>query len=121
MKRQKYWNLAGFILGIAVIIVGICFIFTPAEHYSTTSVEDTSFGGDFYTYEYAATRAAARNAAITANNIRELSAKLALYNGTFLIALGVLMVLYYGKQYFCVASLPPVSCPSSSCNNSDLE
>lgn len=101
MNNAKTWNLAGLAVGIVAIILGIFFLTSPADTYETTSPgRDTSFGGDFYTYEYSATRAAASNAAITANNLRELGGKLALYSGFLFILAGALTVVHFGKACF---------------------
>lgn len=101
MKNAKTWNLAGFAVGILAIILGIVFLTSPADTYETTSPgRDTTFGADFYTYEYSATRAAASNAAITANNLRELGGKLALYSGFLFILAGALTAVHFGKAYF---------------------
>ena len=98
LTNEKYWNLAGVALGLLVIIMGIVFMCTPADSYSTRSADNVTFGGDFYTYQYEATRYAVSNTAITANNIRELGGKIALYAGFGFIVCGALIVLSYGKK-----------------------
>ena len=98
LTNEKYWNLAGVVLGLVVIIMGIVFMFTPADSYSTRSADDVSFGADYYTYQYEATRYAVSNTAITANNIRELGGKIALYAGFGFIVCGALIMLSYGKK-----------------------
>ncbi len=103
MKREKAWNLIGVAIGVIIIITGILFCATPADSFSTTSVDTASFGGDFYTYEYKATRAAANNAAVAANNLRELSKKTANYVGCGFIFAGLLVTLEYAKK-ICLAS-----------------
>lgn len=104
---EKFWNLVGTGLGLLVIIVGLIFMFTPAEHYYTSSTDYAAFGADFYTYQYDATRAAASNAAVTANNLRELGHKLATYAGTFFMIMGALISLNYGKKLaLCCAAAP---------------
>jgi len=95
---KKIWNLVGAIVGVIVIIMGIAFIFTPADTFSTESVKDASFGADFYTYEYQATQAAAHNTAVTANNMRELGEKLALYAGMAFVVAGLLITLHFLKE-----------------------
>lgn len=57
MKKRKYgiFPIIGIISGIAAIILGISMIGTG--DYAAY----TSFGGDFYTYSYKATRYAANN------------------------------------------------------------
>lgn len=79
MKKEKILNLIGIVLGIAIIIAGISIMKNPAETWSTSSVDSCRFGADFYTEQYAATRAAAHNAATTARNIDSLGEKIAQY------------------------------------------
>ena len=104
LMREKTWSLIGMAVGLIVILIGLVFMATPADSYTTESTDYASFGADYYTYEYDATRAAASNAAVTANNLRELSSKLALYSGMFFVVLGVLIVLPNAKRYFCSLS-----------------
>lgn len=102
MKNQKLWNFIGLVLGLVIVITGIIFACTPADSYSTSyPAKEVEFGADFYTYQYEATRFAAKNTAITANNIRELGHALALYAGFFFIFSGLLVVVYFGKKFFC--------------------
>lgn len=91
MKKTVGWIYV--LLGIAMIFYGWYVQGNPAESYSTTTTDYASFGGDFYTYEYKATRAAASNAATTANNIRELGIKQAEYVGIGFIFAGILVLL----------------------------
>ena len=99
MKKKKTWtlNLIGCILGIVVIIAGIYFMASPADSYSTSSVKSASFGADFYTYVYDGVATAVANTAVTANNLRELSGKLALYSGFLFLVLGVLIEIHFCK------------------------
>ena len=48
MTKGKGFNVVGVLLGIAVVIWGIVFMFTPADHYSTYSSKSASFGSRFY-------------------------------------------------------------------------
>lgn len=100
MKKEKTWNLAGFIIGLIVICVGIWYMCSPPKSYYTDSVKDRAFGGDYYTYQYEATQVAVNNTATTANNIRELGQKLAVYSGTAFVVCGLLIVLHYGRRLF---------------------
>lgn len=99
-KRKNIWDVLGFVVGLALVLAGIVFLATPAETYSTHSPDMASFGADFYTYQYDATRDAALNAAVTANNLRELGGKLAVYSGTFFLAAGALTAIHYGRRCF---------------------
>ena len=100
MKKNpaKIFNIIGIVIGIVIIIFGFNFIGSPAESYSTDRAESVKFGGDFYTYQYEATRIVAGNTAVTANNIRELGEKLSEYAGMFFIFGGALVVLHYSKE-----------------------
>lgn len=100
LMREKTWSLIGMAVGLIVILIGLVFMATPADSYTTESTDYASFDADYYTYEYDATRAAA----VTANTLRELSSKLALYSGMFFVVLGVLIVLPHVKRYFCSLS-----------------
>lgn len=106
MKKEKTFNLIGIVLGIAIIIAGISIMKNPAETWSTSSVDSYRFGADFYTEQYAATRAAAHNAATTARNIDSLGEKLAQYAGLAFIFSGALVCLTYGKNYVCCSASP---------------
>ena len=112
MKKERTWNLIGFVAGMILILVGIVYIATPADHYYTSSTDSAAFGADFYTYEYRATRAAADNAAVAANNLRELGGKLALYNGTLFMVLGLGFALHFGKLVFVEKEVPAAPAPA---------
>lgn len=104
MKNQKLWNFIGLVLGLVIVITGIIFACAPADSYSTSyPTKDVEFGADFYTYQYEATRFAAKNTATTANNIRELGHALALYAGFSFIFGGLLVMIHFGKKTFCEA------------------
>lgn len=100
LKKKKVWDLIGMILGLVILIAGIVFAATPPESYSTDTAEYASFGGDFYTYEYDATRIAAKNTAVTANNLREMGEAMAKYFGFLFMAAGALTTVSYGKKFF---------------------
>ena len=106
MKKEKTFNLIGIILGIAIIIAGISIMKNPVDTWSTSSVDSYRFGADFYTEQYAATRAAAHNAATTARNNDSLGEKLAQYAGLAFIFTGALVCLTYGKNYVCCNTVP---------------
>lgn len=110
--KENIWNWIGFVVGIVVLAGGIAFFLTPPDAYYTDSVDKASFGADFYTYQYDATRIIADNAAVTANNIRELGAALSRYAGFFFIAMGLLIVVHYGK--LCFVKAIPVALPDEN-------
>lgn len=100
LKSVKFWNMLGMIAGIAIIILGIVIVLTPADSYTTSTSIDVKFGADYYTYQYEASRNAAGNAAAAANNLREVAQKLALYTGLLFVVMGLLTTLKYAKKYF---------------------
>ena len=104
LKTEKFWNMAGAILGVIVLLVGIIFMCTPPETYSTRSAESVTFGADYYTYQYEATKYAVSNTAITANNIRELGKAISGYAGFGFVVAGLLITMNYGKKL--VMALP---------------
>ena len=115
LMREKTWSLIGMAVGLIVILIGFVFMATPADSYTTESTDYASFGADYYTYEYDATRAAA----VTANTLRELSSKLALYSGMFFVVLGVLIVLPNAKRYFCSLSGQAIESPAEAIPSQD--
>jgi len=100
LKNKRFWDLVGAVLGIIIIVVGIVFMASPPRSFTTESADYASFGADFYTYQYDATRAAAHNAAVTANNLREMGTAQAKYFGFLFVVIGALTSLDYGKKYF---------------------
>lgn len=115
LMREKTWSLIGMAVGLIVILIGLVFMATPADSYTTESTDYASFDADYYTYEYDATRAAA----VTANTLRELSSKLALYSGMFFVVLGVLIVLPHAKRYFCSLSGQAIESPAEAIPSQD--
>ena len=88
-------------------VVGVIFAIVPPESYRANSVDRISFGADYYTEQYNATRVAVDNTAVTANNLREIGQAQAHYFGFFFITIGALTILHYGKSYFtcdCIVS-----------------
>lgn len=115
LMREKTWSLIGMAVGLIVILIGLVFMATPSDSYTTESTDYASFDADYYTYEYDATRAAA----VTANTLRELSSKLALYSGMFFVVLGVLIVLPHAKRYFCSLSGQAIESPAEAIPSQD--
>lgn len=117
--EKNIWSWVGVCVGVIILTVGIVFCSSAPESYNTKSVEDVSFGADFYTYEYAATRIAASNAAIAANNIRELGMFFAKYAGFFFIAMGLLVILHYIKDCIKFIAIEPVQLLGTEKNGKD--
>lgn len=117
LKKESFWNLIGCILGVVVFLVGVVICVTPPDSYSTSSTDYATFGADFYTYQYEATRAVASNAAVTANNLREMGHAQAHYAGVLFMVIGLLTTISYGKKYF--TDLPNEAQPETNerCND----
>lgn len=100
LQSKKSWNLIGIILGISILIFGLVLSGKEPYRYSSANTDYATFGGDFYTYEYHATCAAAQNAAATASFLEDLVdyLMLALSGGT--IAAGALITVIFGKKFF---------------------
>ena len=118
--KGNIWNWIGFAVGIVVLLGGIVFFLTPPDSYYTDSADKASFGADFYTYQYDATRVVAGNTAVTANNIRELGVALSRYAGFFFITMGMLIIVHYGKSCF-VKNIPITQLNENPENSRDLE
>ncbi len=117
MKREKIWHIFGVILGVATILIGVYFACTPAWSGISTTItkddntfgisgysgvpDDTSFGGDYYTYEYGATRSAAITAHLMKKTIDNMCEKMALYVGSAFILVGLLLILNESRKLFC--------------------
>lgn len=92
MKRTIF-NVLSIIVGIAMIIVGVNFNSNPAGKWTGSSPTSYTFGADYYTEQYEATRIAANNISATARTIGNLSEKLANYVGFAFIFAGILVCL----------------------------
>lgn len=101
---QKFWNIAGIVLGIALIVTGVVFMLTSdGKLHTSFPSRDVEFGADFYTYQYSATRDAAENTAHIAYNSYSIVYALSTYCGAAFIAWGLLTIVHYGKA---IAALP---------------
>ena len=94
-KQQKGLCVFGCIIGIAIAILGFL-ILTDALgiKYNSNYLSSTSFGGDFYTYQYKATVAAAENV----SNIGELLLKIFHISGVALLLVGLLVFISFAKK-----------------------
>lgn len=122
--KNKIWDWLGLCVGIfaIAIVIGIVFLSSPPDAYRTSSTDVASFGADYYTYQYDATRIVASNAAVTANNIRELGIALSRYSGYSFIIVGILILIHYGKICFVKLETPVlVSAKVPEISDSDAE
>ena len=92
MKRAIF-NVLSLIVGIAMIIVGVNFNSNPASEGVTYSPSSYTFGADYYTEQYGATRIVANNISATVRTIGNLSVELAHYVGFTFIFAGILVCI----------------------------
>lgn len=100
LQSKKLWNLIGIILGISIFIFGLVLSGKEPYRYSSARTDYATFGGDFYTYEYHATCAAAQNAAATASFLEDLVDFLMLTLSGGTIFAGALITVIFGKKFF---------------------
>lgn len=93
-------------MSLILILAGIVFALTPPDSFRSQSVSDHAFGADYYTYEYEATQAAANNAAVAANNLREMGTAQAHYVGVAFIMAGLFGLTHYGQKLFLALPAP---------------
>lgn len=75
---EKSWNQFGIVVGGMMCFIGLMVFLV-----SFITIEDTGFGGDFYTYQYHATRIASINIGSSF--------------GLLFIFIGLLTIVHYGK------------------------
>jgi len=114
MQKKRTWDLIGVLLGVVTSTGQSMRRMKTPVCFSTSYASSAAFGADFYTYQYDATRIAADNAAVTANNIRELGKTMAHYAGFFFIAAGLLTLVHFGKNYFAVEDAAPIAAEDAS-------
>lgn len=85
---KKGFSVLGIIVGVAAVIFGIV-VFVTNTYLPTPS--DTSFGGDFYTYSYRATR-------YVSENLSSIGKMLKLALGFILITFGLTDIAYFGVK-----------------------
>lgn len=95
------------ILGVVIILAGILIMANDSTYLSyTTRVDSYTFGADYYTEQYAATRAAVNNTAVAAGNLCLLGERFGRYMGLVFIFSGALVSLSYGKKYVLCNAVP---------------
>ena len=122
MNNEKKWYLLGVLLGILVIVAGIIFMATPAKAYGGSTPEYASFGADYYTYQYDATRDVASNVRVVTEAVNELSASVSLYAGAAFVVAGLLILLSNGKKLAMLkAETAPVFIPFEPEQEAEIE
>ena len=96
--------IVGMILGIIVAAYGIVGIggdigVEGNDDRGFSTVGTVTFGGDFYTESYAATKAAADNVIVVAQNVEDVANLLSAYR-IIPIAIGAFMSLFFALKYF---------------------
>ncbi|MBE6813558.1 MAG: hypothetical protein E7523_11860 [Ruminococcaceae bacterium] len=113
MNAKKYLNSFGILIGVVVILIGVLCISYPADSYKSTYIADNaSFGADFYTYQYQATRDVTSNTAAIDATIDDLSEKVARYAGAAFITAGLLIMIYFFKEL--IDMMPEKSFPTAT-------
>ena len=112
MKAKKtagiIFNLIGVVISIIIFIFGCNIQSNPPRSYSPDYSDSVTFGADFYTYQYGATKDAVTNTAVTANNIRELGEAVSEYVGIAFVFTGILCALHFVKSFvFCLCESKP--------------
>lgn len=92
--NKRVFQIIALILGISMIIMGIVFLAAPADYKTGDHAEYASFGADFYTYQYKASRIVADNVADAAYNVQCLSRAIATYVGLAFICAGVFLTIF---------------------------
>lgn len=95
---KKFACILGIILSLALISLGIYILADesmPNGDFSGLTVSSTSFGADFYTYSYKATRAAANNVDSLGDFIEDVSV-LAVGGGFTIAGVFGLLLSFYG-------------------------
>ena len=110
LRKKKTWDLIGMSLGLAIIILGLTLMFTLPISTNWDYADYASFGADFYTYQYKATKIVAANTARISSGLEDLSAEISTAFGFLMIAIGALTSLKYGKKFF-TENLPEVAEP----------
>lgn len=107
MKKTKYgiFPIIGIIAGAIVIILGLSLL------NSGDTASYASFGGDFYSYSYKATRYAANNLSVIINALAYL-----------LIAFGLFDIAYFGCKLMDnkIAFVPQLN-GSEECDSCNFE
>lgn len=98
--KGKLWNWLGFLLGVVTIIAGVVFLLYEPEFYETGTPSYSSFGADFYTYQYRATRTAAANISSAVATLRGIESILLKLGGLSFMVAGALIVIRFGKRCF---------------------
>lgn len=95
--NAKIIHVLGLLLGIVMMIAGLITMNTPPDSYSTASVSFAAFGGDYYTEQYAATKAAVQNTAATANYLEDIGGKLVSCIGLGFLFSGAFVSLHHAE------------------------
>ena len=92
MKNKNTGKIIFAVIGILAGIATIIFSISVLSGYNSWGyLSDTSFGGDFYTYSYRATRAAAEN-------VERLGRMLKDAVGYILMAIGLADIAFFGVK-----------------------
>lgn len=95
---KKTFSMAGIGVGIAIMILGLVLAFSKTVSYSGEVPLDYSFGADFYTEQYGATRDAAINVNRLGNVVEDGFNIFTRFTGLFITFSGAATVCYFGVK-----------------------
>ncbi len=101
-KINKITAVIGIIIAIVALILGIVTCTFKVSGYIPITASYTQFGGDFYTYEYGATRAAANNLYILDGIAKYIQLAL----GFIMIIIGLVIALVSVKKLLMAIKMP---------------
>lgn len=94
---MRKFSVCGMVMGGFLVLFGIIMLVIASNiSFSTPYISDTSFGGDFYTYQYRATRHAAENVSELGELIESVSTSTFTMGGFMAIIFGVIIICYFG-------------------------
>ena len=94
--RRSGFAVLGILMGILIIVIGVIMIIAAnSKLYSFRDyVREASFGADFYTYEYSATRIAVMNTGQLGIVMKDLMT----LGGAFIALFGFIVIAYFGEK-----------------------
>lgn len=108
-KIARLLSLAVIAVGVGMFVCGIVFVSVGVYRCGTDVPSYTSFGGDFYTYSYQATRNVAGNVASAVTQIYHLAEDMNRDICTVMIFAGILTVLFGLGKFLSTFAKDPLS------------
>ena len=95
---KKKFSISGIVVGVIIVFIGVYTIFGFRMSYIGARPSSCTFGADYYTEQYGATRNAANNIAELGEFIDESSDFAFRIIGLVIIAFGCVTICYFGCQ-----------------------